>query len=364
MPAWLTAITSRADAAPAVLVTVASVEGSAPREPGAKMLVTPTAQYDTIGGGHVELRACAIAREMLAVLPAQSASQPSDRRIERFALGPSLGQCCGGVVHLAFEYVTASTRAYYAHLHAQWHERQDCWRLVPLDTALPSVLVDDSGNVLAGNQPAAPLPPLPPLHFERNRPCHLLRDAAGHAWLIDPCRVPRSQLLLFGAGHVGAALVRALADLPCHVTWIDVRDDIFPDDLPLNVTIEVTDTPEAVVDAAPAGSNYLVLTHSHALDLRLAEAILRRSDVGWFGLIGSTTKRRQFEHRLRERGIASERLADMVCPIGIPGISGKAPAVIAASVAAQLLQVWEAQENDQHGIPIRRTQTNIVESME
>jgi xanthine dehydrogenase accessory factor len=150
--------------------------------------------------------------------------------------------------------------------------------------------------------------------------------------------------MLFGAGHVGAALVRALAELPCRVTWVDEREDLFPSAIPSNVTIEATDIPEALVEQAGPGTTFLVMTHSHALDLRLSNAILSRPGQDWFGLIGSDTKRRQFEHRLRERGIANDRIEAMVCPIGLPGIAGKAPAVIAASVAAQLLTVWEACE--------------------
>jgi xanthine dehydrogenase accessory factor len=150
-------------------------------------------------------------------------------------------------------------------------------------------------------------------------------------------------LVLFGAGHVGAAIVRALAELPCRVTWVDERDEMFPESIPLNVTVEATDTPESVVASADDGASYLVMTHSHALDQRLSEAILSRPGVAWFGLIGSHTKRKQFEHRLRARGIDTDRIDAMVCPIGVPGITGKQPAVIAAAVAAQLLQVWEAQ---------------------
>lgn len=148
--------------------------------------------------------------------------------------------------------------------------------------------------------------------------------------------------MLFGAGHVGAAIVRALAELPCRVTWVDERDDLFPAALPANATVEATDTPESLVANAAHGTTFLVMTHSHALDLRLSHAILSRPGHDWFGLIGSETKRRQFEHRLRERGVDSARLAEMVCPVGLPGIEGKAPAVIAASVAAQLLSLWEA----------------------
>jgi len=165
----------------------------------------------------------------------------------------------------------------------------------------------------------------------------------GCRWLVDLIAAPRNHLVLFGAGHVGAAVVRALAGLPCRVTWVDERDDLFPATVPANVTVEATDTPEAIVAQAPHGASYLVMTHSHALDQRLSEAILSRPGVGWFGLIGSHTKRKQFEHRLRARGIDPARIDAMACPVGVPGITGKQPAVIAASVAAQLLQVWEAQ---------------------
>lgn len=334
MTNWLSAINHlAADATSAVLVTVAAVEGSAPREPGAKMLVTRSAQFDTIGGGHMEMRACEIARAMLG-----NSDERHGRHLARFALGPSLGQCCGGVVHLAFERIAPATYSYYECLGEYWRDRQDSWRIVALDEPLPPVLADRDGACLAGSM----LPAL--ADFDRERLCHLMKDAQGRHWLVDPCRAYRPHLVLFGAGHVGAAIVRALADLPCHVTWVDERDDMFPDSVPANVAIEATDTPEAVVDEVAPGSTYLVLTHSHALDQRLAEAILRRADTGWFGLIGSKTKRMQFEHRLRDRGIARERLEDMVCPIGVPGITGKAPAVIAASVCAQLLQVWEAEE--------------------
>jgi xanthine dehydrogenase accessory factor len=336
---WIDAL--RAQTAPAVLVTVAAADGSAPREPGAKMLVIGDAQFDTIGGGHLEMRACEIAREMLAMPPSSVAAE---RRINRFPLGPGLGQCCGGVVHLAFERIEQDA---YQHFASPEEER---WRLVALDAPIPPTLLNREGHVLSGPPP----PSLP--GFDRERPCYLLRDDAGRRWLVDPCHVPRTRLVLFGAGHVGAAIIRALADLPCHVTWVDERDDMFPPHLPANVKIEATDTPEAAVDTAPAGASYLVMTHSHALDQRLAEAILRRPDVGWFGLIGSKTKRMQFEHRMRERGIAPEQLATMVCPIGIPGIIGKQPAVIAASVCAQLLQVWETAARPMHHVHHQRHQ--------
>ncbi|MEX5746394.1 xanthine dehydrogenase accessory protein XdhC [Massilia sp. X63] len=346
MDEWLPAALQ----APAVLVTVARVEGSVPREPGARMLVDATGFRGTIGGGHLEHRALDIARTMLA--------QGGEAHIERFPLGPKLGQCCGGIAWLAFEFADAEQLALL-----DKRRNEDTWRVVFVGwagspptrstkdndsaelelaervggrPAHPTGMFDGNGRQLAGGEVPA---------FDRTTGTHLL-EADGRLWLIDAVLAPRAHLMLFGAGHVGAAIVRALADLPCRVTWVDEREALFPAGLPANVTVEATDTPEALVENAPQGSSFLVMTHSHALDLQLSHAILSRPGMlrsgEWFGLIGSDTKRRQFEHRLRERGVDDARIGAMVCPVGIRGIEGKAPAVIAASVAAQLLLVWEA----------------------
>jgi len=309
--------------APSVLVTVAAVKGSAPREPGARMLVRARDFDDTIGGGHLEHRALEIARAML------DTGEP--RRFERFGLGPSLGQCCGGVAWLAFERIDAGQLAL---LRARRHV--DTWRLVALDGPAESTVLD--------------APPFPGDAGTRVVVESEGEGEGGRRWLVDAILAPRAHLMLFGAGHVGAAIVRALADLPCRVTWVDERDAQFPASIPDNVTIEATDTPEALAEHAAPGTSFLVMTHSHALDLRLCHAILSRpeSAADWFGLIGSATKRSQFEARLRERGVDAARLATMVCPIGMPGIAGKAPAVIAASSVAQLLTVWEAAHQQEH----------------
>ena len=313
----------------AVLVTVAAVQGSVPREPGAKMLVFKAAQSGTVGGGHLEMRALQIARAML--------QQGAGACLERFALGPGLGQCCGGVVHLAFEPVAGQLRDVLARLQQRQgqDQGQDSWRCSALDGAASAMLFDCAGQLLAGAADQ------PPPAFRRELATRIVQDGAGRRWLVDPCLAPRKHLMLFGAGHVGTALITALADIDCHVTWVDQRDDQFPSTVPSNVTIAVTDAPERLVLDALAGTSFLVMTHSHALDLTLCEAILRRGDRAWFGLIGSHTKRCQFEHRLQERGLAPQQIAAMVCPIGLPGITGKAPAVIAASVCCQLLMQWQ-----------------------
>jgi xanthine dehydrogenase accessory factor len=146
-------------------------------------------------------------------------------------------------------------------------------------------------------------------------------------------------VVLFGAGHVGHALVTLLGMLPCVVQWVDERDELFPDEVPPNVQVEATDTPAAIVDEAPPGAYFIVMTHNHALDFELSERIMRRRDFAWFGLIGSQTKRVKFERRLIERGVAAERMSEMTCPIGVTGVVDKAPSSIAVAVAAQLMQM-------------------------
>ncbi|MFO1326570.1 MAG: xanthine dehydrogenase accessory protein XdhC [Rubrivivax sp.] len=150
-------------------------------------------------------------------------------------------------------------------------------------------------------------------------------------------------LQLYGAGHVGRAIVRLLHDLPCRVQWIDEREAEFPaEPSPAHVERLCVEPVQAEVGAAAPGQFYLVLTHSHDLDLAITEAVLRRGDFGWLGLIGSATKRARFRRRLAERGVAPEALARLVCPIGVPGIGGKEPEVIAIAVVAQLLQASSA----------------------
>jgi xanthine dehydrogenase accessory factor len=157
------------------------------------------------------------------------------------------------------------------------------------------------------------------------------------------------ELYLFGAGHVGTALVRVLRDLPVRVNWIDSRDDMLPLSPPAGVTAICSDTPEAEIEVAPADSYFLVMTHDHSLDQRLCEQILKRDDFAYFGLIGSMSKRRNFETRMRRRGIDARKFERMTCPIGIGGIGGKQPAQIAISVAAEILRVYDRAQQQKQG---------------
>ena len=245
---------------PAMLVMVLAHRGSVPREAGTRMLVAADAVAGTIGGGHLELLAITRARALLAA----GTTAPQDQAI---ALGPTLGQCCGGALTL---------------------------RTAPLDAA------------------------------------------ALAAW---PDEAPLFTLQLYGAGHVGRAIVRLLDALPCQVAWIDEREAEFPA-APSAAHIQrlCVEPVEAEVRHAPAGASYLVLTHSHDLDQAITEAILRRGDFGFLGLIGSATKRARFVHRFEARGVPADSLARLTCPIGLPGMPGKQPELIALAVVAQLLQ--------------------------
>ena len=248
----------------ACLVTLHASRGSVPREKGAWMAVFAEGEVASIGGGHLEFQAIAEARRHLAA--------GAGTTLVRYALGPTLGQCCGGEVHLRFEPVSATD---IEALRA---------RLAP------------------AYQPVA----------------------------------------LFGGGHVGHALIDVLARLPLLVTWIDSRDEIFPASLPSNISCQYSDPVQAEVGALASGSRVLVMSFSHAEDLEVVAACLTRqrlqADLPYLGLIGSQTKWATFQRRLAARGFSAQELAHVTCPIGVAGISGKEPEVIAVAVAAQILQ--------------------------
>lgn len=259
---------------PAMLVRIERAQGSVPREVGTGMVVSPNEVIGTLGGGHLELQAIRRARALLADCtepPLHAAQAPV---LDRYALGPSLGQCCGGVVVLRTEVLT-------------------------------------------------------------------------HARLADwPVPAPRFTLWLYGAGHVGRAIVRLLIDIDCEVCWIDARPSEWAQvarELPgledaRHVRRVCPIDPVDEVAEAPDGAAHLVMTHRHDLDLQIAAAVLRREDVLTLGVIGSETKAARFRTRLlTQHGIVPAKLKHLTCPIGLPGLRGKEPAVIAVSVVAQLL---------------------------
>ena len=328
------------DNIPAVMVTVASTVGSTPREPGAKMIVTSQKIYGTIGGGNLEHQASAIARAQL--------DSTASEKLKRFPLGAGLGQCCGGLVNLMFEPVLESCDWIESAMRLQ-EQGTDWVRVVATETDETDrnsvhlmFAANQTNPVLARSPDNKELTEAAKSILLGSQKADLYQvDGGSHCFFFDVSRKPDFQLVLFGAGHVGRALVNILRDLPIRVNWVDSRDDQFPAEIPDNVEICCSDTPQAEVDAAPAGSYFLVMTHDHALDQSLSEQILKRDDFAYFGLIGSTSKRRMFETRMHRRGISSHLFERMVCPIGIDGIDNKQPAAIAISVAAELMQVYD-----------------------
>ena len=174
------------------------------------------------------------------------------------------------------------------------------------------------------------------LHFQRV-------GAADWETLRQRLANPQIPVALFGGGHVGRAVVQVLARLPMALTWIDSRDEIFPTDLPANVVCEHSDPVQAAVADLSPGSRVLIMSFSHAEDLNVVAACLARQrekgDLPYVGLIGSKTKWASFRQRLLARGCTELELGHVTCPIGVPGIAGKEPEVIAVAVAAQILQV-------------------------
>jgi xanthine dehydrogenase accessory factor len=171
--------------------------------------------------------------------------------------------------------------------------------------------------------------------------------------LFEPMVPVARRLWLFGAGHVGRAVVDVLGGLPVAIDWVDPRVQEFPETVPPEVTVRVEADPAALVAGIPAGAAVLVMTHSHALDEAIVATALARDDLAYVGLIGSDTKRARFAKRFRAQGLAPERV---VCPIGVEGIADKHPRAIAIATAAQLLAMWEAGERAVQALPLRQAQ--------
>jgi len=153
------------------------------------------------------------------------------------------------------------------------------------------------------------------------------------------------QLDIYGAGHISHSLIMILAQLPIRIRWIDSRADIFPAQLPANVEKIVDEEPLQQVSKASTNSAFLILTHSHHLDFELCQAIIKRADSLWLGVIGSTTKSKKFQHRLAHRGFTPEQILKMTCPIGLPQVQGKLPMEVAVSVAGELIELYQGLQD-------------------
>jgi xanthine dehydrogenase accessory factor len=298
------------------------------------MVVTEDAIFGTIGGGQLEYQALRTAREMLT---GRAAAQ-----LCRFGLGPSLGQCCGGTAEVLFEPACAAADDWLSVLLASVDRGEPAVLVTALGDAAGGKLVvsrdDASGGFPDSQRQADAVAAARALLDAADARPHL-KQTGHRVELFEPIRPAGLHVVLFGAGHVGKALAHVLSELPCRITWVDSRAEQLPRDPPPNVTIECTEAPQYAVDRAPSRAAFLVMTHSHALDLMLCEKVLRRNDFSYFGLIGSATKRAKFTRRFKARGLSDDVIERMVCPIGIPELPGKHPGEIAIAVAAQLLMV-------------------------
>ncbi|WP_413221832.1 xanthine dehydrogenase accessory protein XdhC [Tritonibacter mobilis] len=286
-----------------IRVVVAEVKGSAPREVGAAMLVWSGGQSGTIGGGALEFEAAEAARHL-----------DVPRRLSTHSLGPDLGQCCGGSVTLLNEVYT----------------QEDLERL--------------QGDVIA--RPVRPEPqPLAVTRILNNARAQGQRPEpqliAG--WMVEPVARATQPLWIWGAGHVGRALVGMLAPLPdFDITWVDVLRSKYPEEIPAGVTALPAREPDRLVPHAPSDAHHLILTYSHQLDLALCHRLLGHG-FGFAGVIGSKTKWARFRNRLAALGHGPEQIARLTCPIGLPEL-GKHPQAIAIGVAAELMALSQRSD--------------------
>ncbi len=313
-----------------VIVTVIEVSGSAPREVGARMVVTESASNGSIGGGNLEFQAIHGARELLA------RSSGFCRKTEYAGLGITLKQCCGGAVQLMYEVFAEADADQLTQAVAAEPERRPRF--------LISCISDDRKAAVVSRR--NDLDELPDAVWDAARgllgngaESSRLVTAESTRWFISHLNERPTRVVLFGAGHVGKALVKLLQDLPFQVDWVDQRSDEFPEELPDNARAHSPDDLFRLIDDQPDGVYFVVMTHDHGLDYELCLHILKRRKFGWLGLIGSEIKRRRFEQRFAKDGIDAFTLQRLICPIGLSGIRGKYPAVIALSTAAQLLEV-------------------------
>jgi xanthine dehydrogenase accessory factor len=276
----------------------------------------------TIGGGQLEWQAVAAARALLD--PAREPAQ-----LQHFTLATDLGQCCGGVVDVWLERYTHESRGPLRRAQAASARGAALWRGALRGAVLEhEVLIEADAAAHAAALLRAPRAAAVP---------QLSVEADGQVVLLERLDEILPALWIYGAGHVGQALARIAADLPVRLTWIDPRGALLPAVHGREATVLEIADPAPSVARAPAGTYFVVLTHSHSLDYQLCREILKRADQAWIGVIGSRSKAARFRSRLLREGFSAAAVAQLVCPMGVPGIASKWPAAIAVSVATQLL---------------------------
>ena len=327
MSGWWTIALERAGRGEAsVLVTITAVEGSAPREPGTKMLVWSDGQHGTVGGGNLEFVVAQQARKMLA-------GDDAHRR-QSYPLGPLLGQCCGGRVDILMERIDAG--------HAEWVRETEGYEERGRGFVIRSHFANGMLRKSVHDLQAIPVAPFVGLTDPLGRaiaPAQVRSRPADFVILeqVDP----RPMLVMFGAGHVGRALAPIAGSLPLRTRWYDTRLEFGTVEGAVQPVI--ADDLVAQAETASPGSLFLIFTQSHDLDYALTRAVLKRADFLYCGLIGSATKRARFEKRLLADGIPRMMLPRLICPIGNIGLVSKEPAVLAVAIAAELMLTIEAR---------------------
>jgi xanthine dehydrogenase accessory factor len=311
------------------------------------MVVTPDRIFDTIGGGNLEFMAIDEARAVL-----NGTRRLADGgQIRRYLLGVEMGQCCGGLAFVHYESFPAAAPSWVEELislrdvgtnaiYLSRRRGKDVARAIVTAEGFSTEGHVDSQlrGAIASARTALPVWPLGRdllWNSEDRTPTQALLD---DFVLMRPVLRGDFRVVLFGAGHVGRALVPVLQPVADQIVWCDSRQEAFPSGLGGNVRCETGD-PFVIIDAQPAASYYLIMTHNHSLDMVLCEAVMQRRDFAYCGLIGSASKRKRFEKHLLEEGLTHADLKHLICPIGIGGIDSKRPAAIAVSVAAELLRV-------------------------
>ncbi len=323
MKTWATIGRALREEQNCALVSIVDAKGSAPREPGARMVVLENGSFaGTIGGGTLEWQAIERARAALAKGVAEGDAPPVS--LSRMALGPDLGQCCGGSVRMLLEVFTPERTS----------------EVQALAEAEKAGLFTTEGRITEQCVERTIL--------ERDLPGGEDSLFAADGRLLERFGTRKQVLALIGAGHVGRAMIIALAPLDFSVVWIDPRKNEFPAIVPGDVRVVVAAEPAAELDGVPDGAFVLVMSHSHALDFDVVRAALRARRFGYVGLIGSASKKARFISRMRQAGLAGDDIERLVCPIGIDGVTSKQPAVIAASVVADLLRRRDAMTLSAH----------------
>jgi len=324
-----------------VMVSVARTHGSTPREVGAKLFVTSNGVVGTIGGGNLEYQASQIATDLL------QDDQNKGSVMKNFSLSAGLGMCCGGTVDLIFERLSQKNTCWLAKAKKACNASQNLILMSEFynNKVDKTVMAKEDLLLESCELPQAVKAAALKVLQDTKQQAKLLQWQENKVFYIEPLGQAKNTLYLFGAGHVGQAIVNLMQNLNWNIHWIDTREQCLEAQLladkVANTSLYLTDSPEAEIALAKQGSYYLVMTHDHALDLNLCEHILKRDDYDYFGVIGSKTKRKRFEHRLLAKGYQQKILNKMICPIGINGIKSKHATSIAVSVVAQLLQQSE-----------------------